>query len=131
MEDLKHAQDDVALWDDRWASDTSGNPEKHFSRRQAARQRVRTITQQLKAQGDLPMSDQERLCATLDGLHPKARSGEVVELEGQRYRRRFFPEEKSRFREDGNRMGPDLGAPLGVAGWPCARRAETCDFGMQ
>jgi hypothetical protein len=32
----------------------------------------------------------------IDAQHPSARSGEVVEHAGQRYRRRFFPEEKSR-----------------------------------
>lgn len=96
LQDLEQAQQDVVLWDDHWASDTSGNPDKHFSRRQTARRRVRTITAQLKAQGDLPMTDHERLCASLDSLYPKAKSGAVVEHEGQRYRRRFFPEEKSR-----------------------------------
>jgi hypothetical protein len=96
LQDLKQAQVDLALWDDRWANDTSGNPDKHFSKRQAARSRVRALTAKLKAQGDLPMTDHERLCATLDRVHPKARSGEVVEHDGLRYRRRFFPEEKSR-----------------------------------
>ena len=96
VQDLEQAQQDVASWDDRWANDTSGNPDKYFARRQAARRRVRAITAQLKVQGDLAMTDHERLCAILDSRHPTARSGEVIDFDGKRYRRRFFPEEMSR-----------------------------------
>lgn len=95
-QELEHAKAELARLDESWASDTSGNPDKHFARRQAARRRVRALTAQLKAQGDLPMTAHEQLCAAIDAEHPNARSGEIVEHAGQRYRRRFFPVEKSR-----------------------------------
>lgn len=96
LEDLKQAQEERERLDESWASDTSGNPDKYFARRQAARRRVRALTAQLKAQGDLPMTEHEQLCTAIDARHPNARSGEIVEHAGHRYRRRFFPEEKSR-----------------------------------
>lgn len=96
LQDLDQAQADVTLWDERWANDGSNNPNKYWAQRQAARRRVRELTAILKLQGDLEMTDHERLCATLDAIAPNARSGEVVEHHGLRYRRRFFPEEKSR-----------------------------------
>lgn len=96
LQDLDQAPADVTLWDERWANDGSNNPNKYWAQRQAARRRVRELTAMLKLQGDLEMTDHERLCATLDAIAPNTRSGEVVEHDGLRYRRRFFPEEKSR-----------------------------------
>jgi len=96
LQDLKQAEQERERLDESWINDTSGNPDKYFARRQAARRRVRALTAQLKAQGDLPMTEHEQLCAAIDAQHPNARSGEVVEHAGQRYRRRFVPEEKSR-----------------------------------
>lgn len=96
LQDLDQAQADVTLWDERWANDGSNSPNKYWAQRQAARRRVRELTAMLKLQGDLEMTDHERLCATLDAIAPNTRSGEVVEHDGLRYRRRFFPEEKNR-----------------------------------
>lgn len=96
LEDLKQAEQEREHLDESWANDTSGNPDKYFARRQAARRRVRALTAQLKVQGDLPMTEHEQLCAAIDAQNLNARSGQVVDHEGRRYRRRFFPEEKSR-----------------------------------
>ncbi len=96
LDDLHQAQADATRWDEAWANDTSNNPDKFYSQRRDAHRRVRELTRQLKAQGDLPMTEHERRCVTLDALAPNARSGQIVEFEGGRYRRRFFPEEKSR-----------------------------------
>lgn len=96
LEDLDQAQADVTLWDERWVNDGSNNSNKYWAQRQAARRQVRELTAMLTLQGDLEMSDHERLCAALDAIAPNARSGQVVDHNGQRYRRRFFPEEKSR-----------------------------------
>ncbi len=92
LEELKQAEAERYRWDESWASDTSGNPDKYFAKRKAARRRVRVLTAQLKARGDLTVTEHERLCAAIDAEHPKAQSGEIVEHAGQRYRRRFFPE---------------------------------------
>lgn len=96
LEDLERARADLSRWDDRWANDSSNNPNKYWSERQAARRRVRELTAKLKSQGDLEMTDHERLCAVLDSIVPNASNGQVIDHEGVRYRRRFFPEEKSR-----------------------------------
>lgn len=89
LEDLQEAKADVAHWDDAWANDSSNNPNKFSSHRRNARRRLHELTAQLKAQGDLESTDHERLCATLDTAAPKARSGQVVDHDGARYRRRF------------------------------------------
>ena len=96
LEHLELARADLTLRDNRWANDSSNNPNKYWSERQAARRRVRELTQKLKSQGDLEMTDPERLCAVLDAIVPDASNGQVIDHEGIRYRRRFFPEEKSR-----------------------------------
>ncbi len=96
LEDLEQARAAVLQWDDAWANDSSNNPNKHHSQRQSARRRVRDLTARLKAQGDIEMPEHERLCAALDALSPNARSGQIVAHGDARYRRRFFPEEKSR-----------------------------------
>jgi hypothetical protein len=41
------------------------------------------------------MTEHERLCTTLDGLAPNARSRQVVKYDGVRYLRRFHSEETS------------------------------------
>ena len=94
-QDLDQAQADVTLWDERWANDNSNNPNKYWSQRQAARRRVRVLTAMLELQGDLEMTDHERLCATLDAFVPNARSGQVVEHDGLRYRRRSTPKKRA------------------------------------
>jgi hypothetical protein len=63
LQDLKQDQDELERLDERWASDTSGNLDKYFARRLAARRRAWALTAQLKSQGDLAMTEHEQLCA--------------------------------------------------------------------
>ncbi|HEX4196314.1 MAG TPA: hypothetical protein VHZ26_02640 [Caulobacteraceae bacterium] len=104
-EDWEAAQAEAACWDERWANDSSNNPNKYSAQRKAARRRVHELTAALKAQGDLPMTKHERLCAELDRRFPDADHGIVVTHEGTSYRRRFYPLEKSRSRNSVTRWG--------------------------
>jgi hypothetical protein len=104
-EDLEAAQAEAARWDDRWANDTSNNPNKFSAQRRDAHRRVDELTAALKAQGDQPMTDHEELCAELDRRFPDADHGTVVEHEGVSYRCRFYPLEKSRSRKSVTRWG--------------------------
>jgi hypothetical protein len=104
-EDLEAAQADVAHWEERWANDSSNNPNKFAAQRRDARRRVDALTAKLKAQGDLPMTAHEVLCSELDRRFPGAGHGVVVEHEGVSYRRRFFSLEKSRSGKSVTRWG--------------------------
>lgn len=96
IEDLEKARADLSAWDERWANNRSNNPNKFHSQRTEARRRVDDLTSRLKAQGDLPMTEHEKACAQLDLLAPNANQGDIIEFEGYRWRRSFYPVEKSR-----------------------------------
>jgi hypothetical protein len=104
IEDLEKAKADSARWEDAWANDSSNNPDKHHSQRQEARERVRLLTRQLKAQGDLPVSEAEAVSFELERLHPRARHGDTAEHQGRRFRRHCTPARMSR---TGNPMSWD------------------------
>lgn len=75
---------------------SGNNPDKYTSGiKQLVRERDAIIAH-LKAQGDLPETEEERLTRRLDEAFPNARSRQVVEFEGQRYQKRFRPAEHSR-----------------------------------
>jgi hypothetical protein len=95
-EDLEHAKAELAEWQRRFDDYTGNNPNKHQASIRAARRKVREIEAALKESGIIPMADDEKLASTLDRLFPNARSREIVELDGQKYQRRFVPLEKSR-----------------------------------
>lgn len=94
--DLERARTDLERWNDRWANDSSNNPAKFNSQRTAAHLRVQEITAALKAQGDLPTTEHERLCTVLDGIAPNARHGDIVLHNGSRFRRVFYPQAANR-----------------------------------
>ncbi len=91
LEDLEAAKAELARCEARWENYSGNNPQKHQTLLADARQRVRQITQALKASGDLLRSPHEELEAALDALHPNAQSRDIVEYQGDRYQRRFAP----------------------------------------
>lgn len=95
-EDLERARAELKDWQDRFNRYSGNNPEKYQSDIRTARRKVREIEEALKASGELPLSEQEKFAAMLDKAFPNARSREVVEYEGRKYQRRFYPLEKSR-----------------------------------
>lgn len=96
LADLEQAKAELTAADDAWANSSSNNPNKGQARLKAAREKVRYIEAELKRTGVLELSPKEKLEAELDRRFPDAKSREVVEFEGRRYRRRFEPLEKSR-----------------------------------
>lgn len=96
LDDLEQAKAESARWEAAWDNDSGNNPNKYHSQRQQARERVRLLTLQLKALGDLPITDAERVALELDRLHPAARHGDTIEHSGRRYIRRCTPAQKSR-----------------------------------
>ncbi|MBY0566538.1 MAG: hypothetical protein K2P70_04470 [Hyphomonadaceae bacterium] len=91
LEELEQAKAEYARVQEAWTNDMSGNPEKYRSERMDTFKRVHALTSALKAQGDLPRTEHEELCAKLDALWPNAQSKSVVEFEGKKYRRRYMP----------------------------------------
>jgi hypothetical protein len=93
--DLDAARAELQRIEQRWENYSGNNPNKFVSDLNAARSKVAAVTRTLKAQGDLPLTPHEELCTQLDQIAPDARQNEIVEYEGDRYRRVFSPAKKS------------------------------------
>jgi|CXWL01.1.fsa_nt_gi hypothetical protein len=78
---------------------SGNNPDKYQADIKMAWSKLRIIEAYLKEAGILPLNDQERLELKLDKAFPGAMSKQIVEFDGKRYQRRFFPLEKSRSRK--------------------------------
>lgn len=99
LEDYKKAKAKLARWNDAWDNYTGNNPDKYQADIKAAAQKAREIEQYLKDVGVLELTEKEKLEKELDQIFPNAKSKEIVEYNGKKYRRRFFPLEKSRSRK--------------------------------
>lgn len=99
LEDLETAQHELEMWQGRWERYDGNNPNKYQADIRNAQSRVRRITDSLKANGVLERDEHESLEARLDKVFPNAQSKEIVEFEGNRYQRRFYPLRKSRSRK--------------------------------
>jgi len=97
--DLDAAKAEFEQIEERWANDSSNNPDKYKAECKAARRQVREIEAALKATGEIASTENEVLERELDEAFPNAKSKEIVEYKGKRYIRRFFPLEKSRSRK--------------------------------
>ncbi|MBB3773736.1 hypothetical protein FHS55_004380 [Angulomicrobium tetraedrale] len=97
--DLEQAKAKLAAWNERFDEYTGNNPDKYQADIRSARERVREIELALKDAGVIPKTEHEKLEDTLDRTFPNARSKEIVEYEGQKYRRHFMPLERSRSRK--------------------------------
>lgn len=96
LEDLAAARAELAAWEKRWEDYSGNNPDKYRADIRSAQSKVRAIEAQLKASGVLvPKTPEEQLHADLDALFPNAKSREIVEMDGKRYRRRFIPVQRS------------------------------------
>ncbi|EKC5521520.1 TPA: hypothetical protein ACPVW6_004210 [Vibrio parahaemolyticus] len=105
LEDLRAAQEELDLWQGRWDRYDGNNPNKYQADIRNAQSRVRSITESLKASGVLERSEQENLEVRLDRQFPNAQSKEIVEFEGKKYQRRFYPLRKSRSRKSVTKWG--------------------------
>jgi hypothetical protein len=91
LDDLEAAKAECQRIEDRWENYSGNNPNKFVAQRDAARSRVASMTRLLKAQGDLPMTEHEALCAELGRVAPNARHNDEVEHNGATYQRLFSP----------------------------------------
>lgn len=99
LDDLEEARKELDHWNNRFADNSSNNPNKFYAERRDASRRVRVIEDALKASGVISLSEQELLEKRLDAAFPRARSKEIVVFEGRRYQRKFWPIETSRSRK--------------------------------
>ncbi|MBK0398490.1 hypothetical protein H0I76_04760 [Limibaculum sp. M0105] len=107
IEDLKAARDELRQWEERSDRYDGNNPDKYRSDIRLARSKVRLIEGHLKRAGQIALTEKEALEQALDHAFPNAMSKEVVEFEGRRYQRRFWPLEKSRSRKTVTEWGSD------------------------
>lgn len=96
MDDLKKATEQQELWDKKFASDRSNNPNKYQAQRRKAGDLVRRITKSLKEQGLIEKNEIELINDELDKIHPNAKSKTIVNHNGKKYQIRYFPTVKSR-----------------------------------
>jgi len=99
LADLEAAKDDLAARNRRFDDYTGNNPDKYQAAIRSARTRVREIETALKTAGAIPKSEHEQIESELDRMFPNARSKEIVEYGGKKYRRSFIPLERSRSRK--------------------------------
>jgi len=71
------------------------NPDKFRTNLTQARITLKIIEDDLKEEGTLPSSEQEKLSARISRQFPNARSKDKMEFEGKRYWLRYIPFAKS------------------------------------
>lgn len=94
--DLTEAREVLQSWQEKFERYSGNNPNKYQADIKSARRNVRLIENALKASGQIPFTEQEQLEKDLDATFPNAESKQIVEFRGRRYRRKFWPLEKSR-----------------------------------
>jgi len=96
IEDLNNANAELEEVAKRWSAAYSvSRPNPLDAEAKVVAERVREIEEDLKRRGVLPYTDHELIEEALDAAFPHAQSREVVLHNGKRYRRRFYPLEKS------------------------------------
>jgi hypothetical protein len=71
LERLKHAQEDLKRWEEKWANSDSNNPNKFRGNINEARSRVRLIKSVLKTNGTLPLTEQEQVNGSAGSKRPR------------------------------------------------------------
>lgn len=105
LKDLEEAQAALEACQKRCADYDGNNPDKYRAHVGPAQSLVRSITESLKAQGLIPRTEQETLEARLDSEFPKAGSKQVIEFEGKKYQKQFYPLSRSRSGKSVNEWG--------------------------
>lgn len=98
LEDLKEAERNFEHRSDLWVKEEDGEkPNRHSSEAKKAAQHFKQVTEYLKVNGIIPFTDGELTQESLDQEYPYAQSREVVELNGVRYQKRFYPKKRSKW----------------------------------
>lgn len=99
LDDLKKAKEELRVADARAENSNRNNPDFGQADIRSAQVKVEIITDQLKAAGLLPKTAKEIFEEGIDAQFPNAKSKEIVEYNGKRYRLRFAPARMSRSRK--------------------------------
>jgi hypothetical protein len=99
IEDLEKAKDELAFWNNKFANDSSNNPNKYEAQRRDAGIELRKVEDYLKDNGLVKKTDIELLNEELDKLHPNAKSNSIHSMGGRKYKIRYFPLVQSRSRK--------------------------------
>lgn len=105
LKDLEEAKTNLERCQKRWENYDGNNPNKYQADIKAAQSQVRLITDFLKAQELIPRTEQETLEARLDNAFPQAGSNQVVEFEGKKFQKQFYPLSRSRSGKSVNEWG--------------------------
>ena len=98
-QDLDKAREELVHWNDRFANDSSNNPNKYEAQIRDAGIKLREIESFLKQKGIIPKSENELLSEELDNLYPNAKSNSIHSLNGKKYKIRYYPLVQSRSRK--------------------------------
>jgi hypothetical protein len=96
LDDLNKAKDELRVASDRAENSNRNNPNFGRADIRFAQVKVDIITNELKAAGLLPKTAKDVFEEGIDAQFPNAKSKEIVEYNGRRYRLRFAPARKSR-----------------------------------
>lgn len=96
LEDYAKAKAELTYWRERWSNYTGNNPDKYQTDIRNAARRVREIEGCLKDVGTLERTEEEKLEREIDSMFPNAKNKEIVEYNGKKYQRRYWPLEKTR-----------------------------------
>jgi hypothetical protein len=99
LDDLNKAKEELRVASDRADNSNRNNPNFGQADIRAAQTKVEIISYQLKAAGLLPKTAKEIFEEGIDAKFPNAKSKEIVEYNGKRYRLRFAPARMSRSRK--------------------------------
>lgn len=88
LEDLEKER----LWDSGFGPNNPGAERREWLNHQ---RRLREIEEYLKKQGVIEYTEEEKTTTELDKIHPKAKSKQVVEHNGKKYKLQFYPLETS------------------------------------
>ncbi len=102
---LEEARERLAIVEEHDANYTGNNPNKYRSEIQEALAEVQKIERTLKEHGLLEATEHELASFALERGHRYAKSGEIVEYNGNLYRRRYSPLSYSRSRKTVTRWG--------------------------
>jgi len=96
LEDLEAARAELSQCIDAFDNPRTSFREQLAARIREASRKVHDIESELRSRGLITLDPKRTLEAELDMRFPTAQHREIVEYQGRRYRRRFFPEQKCR-----------------------------------
>ncbi|APC11832.1 MULTISPECIES: hypothetical protein [Providencia] len=99
LNELKLAIDELKKIEERNSNYSGNNPNKYDASIRDARIKVRILDAKAKSEGLIELNNSEKLNRILDEKYPNAKSKKIVEYEGAKYIKRYFPVVKSRSRK--------------------------------